>query len=198
MLTATQIAAIVMLLQAFGVDAQTIANVQAGLQPHKVQTSIASTTDSTAAAANTPYAVSFSLYHSNPAAYLNKNISVSGMESALIPSTGAAGSTNFIQLTNPFDLSLPIIEAIVPSGVAYTAVVNAIHSKYMPAIRIYGVGVPNQTFVQSGPTGSSNVSLPVISATRIDLCTNGSENTAYNGSDFDSDYSCSAWKTLIP
>jgi hypothetical protein len=155
---------------------------------------------------NTDYSsytsVTFSQYQNNPAAYTGGSIIVSGMNDAFIPSTGSAGSTNFVEVENPFDTTQPKIELAVNDPAAYTSLVNALQDKTQPIhlfLRAYGTGVSSEKFTSSSIFGSATILLPVLQVSRVDQCLRGSMNTTVlTGTSYESNFSCSSWSTIIP
>ncbi len=146
--------------------------------------------------------LTFSEFQNNPANYIGQSIIVTGMNDSFIPSTGSAGSTNFVEVENPFDLSQPKFELEIPGSGDYAAAVNALQNKSVPVhlfVRAYGTGLADQSFTETSLLGSANVSLPTVLVTRLDQCLQGSMNTTVlTGTSFESNFSCSQWQTIFP
>jgi hypothetical protein len=172
---------------------QLIANRAAGTTAS--QTPAASAAPSSNYSSYTP--VTFSQFQNNPAGYTGQNIEVEGMENTFLPSTGS-GNSNFIEVTNLFDTSQPKLMFEVDSQSNYTAVVNALQSKYYPLIRVYGTGMPDQNFSLTSAFQTTTVSLPVVSVSRVDWCPNATQSYSYNGSSLEDDESCPSWTTTAP
>jgi len=160
-----------------------------------------STISSSAQTDYTNYAsVSFDLYRSDTGAYLNKQVALVGMVNAFMPRGGSGGTTNYIQIINPFDQSQPKIQAEVDSSSTYSAAVTSLQDTSSPIyqfVRVYGTGAKGQTFTRTSVYGSATVIVPVINVTRIDKCLHGSMNTTVlTGSSFDDNFTCTSWTTI--
>ena len=81
----------------------------------------------------------------------------------------------------------------VDDNTLYSAVVNALQNKYDPLIRAYGTGAPSQTFTVTSMLGSTAVSVPVVSAMRIDWCPDATPAAVYSGTSLEKDYPCPSW-----
>lgn len=92
--------------------------------------SAASTQSAPSTTAATDYSsyapVTLALYAANPPAYFGKPISVTGMLNAFMPKGGSGGSTNYLELINPFDQSQPKFMAEVDSATAYADAVSSL------------------------------------------------------------------------
>ncbi len=218
MLTSIQIAAIVMLLQAFGASPSVVAIVQKEITPPiaTVATNQTATTFPVTVApiapqappANTSQApsmsgfVSVSQLSADPLAYLGNTESVTGMESGFLPQGGRGGSTNYIQLENPFDPSQPYIEAEIDSGSLYEATVNALQDPTSPIlafVKIFGTVAASQPFTHQNVFGNSTtVWIPVVDVSRIFQCQHGSMNTTIVDTDFGSNFTCTSWTEIQP
>jgi hypothetical protein len=146
---------------------------------------------------STNSAVTFAQYSENPAAYTGQNIIVEGMEDSFLPS-GSNGGSNFIEVTNLFDLSQPKIMFEVNDHSTYTTIVNALQNKYYPFIRVYGTGVASQSFTMTSASQTITVSLPVVSVSRVDWCPDAVQSGSYNGTSLESDESCPSWTIIAP
>ncbi len=204
MLTATQIAAIIMLLQAFGVDAQTIAVVRADLEPTAptmIPSPVAITPTPTVSSYSSYAPVSIAQYVANPPDYLGKQVVITGMVNALMPRTGNSGSTNYIQIINPFDPAQPKVQLEIDDNSTYSAAANSFQDKSSPILQFmqtYGTAVSSQAFTMTTLFGSQTVMLPVVNVTRIDKCLHGSMNTTIlTGSSFSDNFTCTAWTTIV-
>lgn len=239
-LTQTQVSAVIGLLEAFGVSAQTIAIVHADLEPQS-STPAASTvapnvcygtafpacnvgytfvcpdsgigycaSDTTSSNSsntisstfdNTTYSpVSVSNYSADPGAYENQPVLITGLRDTFLPATGAAGSTNYISIENPFDPSQPTVMLQVANQALYAAAVNVLQNLSSPIlgfVNVYGWGTPDQEFTQTSLFGgTTNVMEPTVNAVSIDQCLHGSMNTTISNSDFDSNFTCTDWMPL--
>ena len=179
-------------------NTQTIANNATAIGNQILNTQ--STTPSTDYSTYTP--IEFSQYQNDSAGYSNQNIILTGMNDSFIPSTGSIGSTNFVEVENPFDLTQPKIELEVDDSASYTALVNALQDKSQPIhlfLRAYGVAVPSQTFTSSNLFRSAMVQMPVLQVSRVDQCMQGTMNTTVvTGTSFESNFFCSSWSTIVP
>ena len=129
---------------------------------------------------------SVSQYADNPSAYLNSSVVITGEEKTFLPSTGT-GSGNYVEITDLDDPAPPLLVASVGSLDSYTAVVNGLQGQYYPIIRIYGTGAASQAFTETNSGGT--VVVPVVSVTRLDVCTGGGNNSV--------SLACSTWTTLF-
>lgn len=203
MLTAAQIAAIIMLLQAFGTDAQTIAVVQAELQPGAVKTSVSVSPIPSSVPSTHSYStyvpISVAQYIANPVGYLGEQVAITGMVNTLMPRT-LNGATNYIQVTNPFDLSQPRVQLEIDDNAAYGTASNSLQDQSSPILQFvqaYGTAVGSKAFTMTAMFGSQAVMLPVVNVTRVDKCLHGSMNTTVlTGSSLDDNFKCTTWTTI--
>ena len=184
---------------------QLIAQHQQSAAPTStVQSTVAnsntSTSGTTEYSSYTP--VSMALYSDDPSAYLGQDVVVTGMVNTFMPEGGTGGTTNYIQIINPFDESQPKMQLEIDNSSAYSAAVTALQNTSNPIyqfVRAYGVGVPDQELTETSLLGSQNVMVPVVNVTRIDQCIHGSMNTTIlTGTSFDDNFTCSEWETVAP
>jgi hypothetical protein len=208
MLTTSQIAAIIMLLQAFGVSPSIIAEVQNDITPTEQTTSantqaattqktVGTTTDATDSPVYTT--VSVSNYSADPNFYQDQSVLMTGLTDKFLPATNALGSTNYISIENPFDPSQPEVMVQVANQNLYAAAVNALQNPSSPIlgfVNVYGSGTSDQEFTRTSLFGSSNVMEPTINAIRIDQCLHDSMNDTIVNSDFNSNFTCTDWQTI--
>ena len=199
-LSTAQVNAIIGLLQAFGVDAATVQSVYADLVPPVVPVAQPAVVAAPTKDYSTYTPVPFELYQANLDAYLGKPIVIEGMVNALMPRGGNGGTTNYIQIINPFDQSQPKIQLEVDNASTYSSAAMSLQDKSSPIyqfVRAYGTGVPSQAFTMTSLLGSGTVMLPAVNITRIDKCQHGGMNTTVlMGSSFDENFSCSSWTTV--
>ncbi len=204
-LTPAQVSAVIGLLEAFGVDAQTIAMVQADLEPSAVVSPQVTTVPSVPVVPAVPSSssyqpVSVETLSSDPMAYVGQQVSVTGMVNALMPSTGAPGSTNYIQIIDPFDPSQPKVQLEVDDSPVYSAAASSLQDKSSPIlqfVRAYGTVLTSQAFVMTNLFGSQTVYLPTVNVTRIDKCFHGPMNTTVlTGTTLADNFTCTAWETI--
>ncbi len=169
-------------------------------QPTPVQSNPTSPSPNSNYSSYTP--VTFSQYQNDSTAYIGDDVIVTGMNDSFIPSTGNVGSTNYVEVENPFDLTQPKIELKVDDPTAYAAIVNALQDKSQPThlfLRAYGVAVPSQQFTSNNAFRSATIQVPVLDASRVDQCLQGSmSGTVLIGTSFESNFSCSSWSTIVP
>jgi len=185
---------------------QQIALLQQQLQAQQNATSVPTPAVPTPPAPSSDYStyapVTFPQYQNNSPSYIGQNIVLTGMNDSFIPSRGKIGSTNFVEVENPFDPAQPKIELEVDDSASYTALVNALQDKSQPIhlfLRAYGIGVPTQQFTSGNIFGLATLQLPVIRVSRVDQCIHGSMNTTIlSGSGFENNFSCTAWSTVVP
>ena len=167
--------------------------------PSAVATPTVSTPEpSTSYSSYTP--VSMTLYSDNTSAYLGSEIIVTGMVNAFMPEGGTGGSTNYIQIINPFDQTQPKLQVEIDNSTTYSAAVSSLQDQSSPIyqfIQVYGTGVPDQELTETSLLGSTNVMVPVVDVTRIDQCIHGSMNTTVlTGTSFDENFTCTDWQTI--
>jgi hypothetical protein len=200
MLTVTQIASIIMLLQAFGVDAQTIAAVRAEIQPTAAIASPTPVIPTSSSMNYSTYApVSVAQYIADPLGYLSESIVITGMVNTLMPRTGSGGTTNYVQIMNPFDQSEPKVQLEIDNNSVYSTIANSLQDDSSPILQFvqaYGIAIPNQAFTATNFFGTRTVMLPTIEVTRVDKCLHGSMKTVGTSTSFDDNFTCTAWATI--
>jgi hypothetical protein len=203
-LTSSQVSAIIGLLEAFGVNASTIQIVYADLVPSVASVQSAPATQSTTMSTSIDYSiyvpVSLHVFGADVGAYIGKNISIVGMVNSFLPKGGSGGTTNYIEITDPYDSSVPQLALEIDDPTTYSSAVASLQDKSNPIlqfVRGYGTAVASQRFSMTNMFGTQTTLVPTINVTRIDKCQHGSmQTTVLTGSTIDDNFSCTAWTTI--
>ncbi len=137
--------------------------------------------------------VSLNKLTNNPSFYVGKRFRFGNFISQFMPRGGSGGNTNYVMLQDPITFVRGVIEISNDDDYAKVASSLTVGSP----IRIFGIGGQTAKFtLQSG----TSVSVPIIEARRVDICSDGSEYT--NTGDDPNDpwiVGCyGTWKQVLP
>jgi hypothetical protein len=174
-----------------------LVNNQITLVSHKSSQYVGNSTVTTTMSGVSYMPLGFSSYQNSSFSYLGKKVALSGLQDSFIPQAGY-GTSNFIEITNPFDPMQPKIELEVDNSAAYNQAVSALADKSNPIhlfLRVYGTAAQPQSFTSSNTFGTRTLSVPVIDASEIDQClaatADGSSVTYVAGN-----LTCTMWSAI--
>ena len=142
--------------------------------------------------------VSFNSYSANSINYSGKKVSLVGMFDLVIPRTSDLSSSNFIIITDPYNLAKPQIAIELDDNAQYSNLIDAIRHKSDPILSFVGVNglaTKTQSFTETNGLGLQQVlNIPVIKAINVQQCHQGTiQTTVLTGSNIEDNLKCSNW-----
>jgi len=162
-------------------------------------TPVTSPTVSTPTSEDNKYSlVSFSSYSANSISYSGDKISLVGMFDLVIPRTDDLNSSNFIIITDPYNLAKPQIAIELDDNAQYSNLINAVRHKSDPILSFLGVNgfaAKTESFTETNGLGLQQVlNIPVIRAINVEQCHQGTmSTTVLTGSSIEDNFKCSNW-----